>query len=43
VSSSPESVELRVDPAELEGRMRKLEIALDPFAVVSMDVRGVRD
>ncbi|HKP20596.1 MAG TPA: hypothetical protein VJT68_03710 [Thermoleophilaceae bacterium] len=43
VSSSPESVELRVDPAELEGRACKLEIALDPFAVVSMDVRGVRD
>jgi hypothetical protein len=43
MSSSPQSVELRVDPGELEGRARKLEIALDPFAVVSMDVRGVRD
>lgn len=42
VSSSPDSVELRVDPDELEGKARKLEIALDPFAVVSMDVRGVR-
>jgi hypothetical protein len=42
-SSSPQSVELRVDPRELEGRARKLEIALDPFAVVSMDVRGVRE
>jgi hypothetical protein len=43
MSSSPQSVELRVDPGELEGQVRKLEIALDPFAVVSMDVRGVRE
>jgi hypothetical protein len=42
-ASSPQAVELRVDPGELEGRARKLEIALDPFAVVSMDVRGVRE
>lgn len=43
VSASPERLELRLDPATLEGRVAKLEIALDPFAVVSMDLHAGKD
>lgn len=40
VSSSPGRLDLRLDPARLEGRVARLEIALDPFAVVSMDLHA---
>lgn len=38
VASSPELVEVRIDPHRLAGRRSRLDIALDPFAVVSMEV-----
>lgn len=40
VDSSPEGVRLRVDPERLRGRSSRLEIALDPFAVVSMELKA---
>lgn len=40
VSSSLSDVRLRVDPKRLKGRSSKLEIALDPFAVVSMELNA---
>lgn len=40
VSSSLSDVRLRVDPDRLQGRSSKLEIALDPFAVVSMELKA---
>jgi hypothetical protein len=38
VGASDRHLELKVDPRRLAGRTSKLEIALDPFAVLSMDL-----
>jgi hypothetical protein len=38
LSASERNVELRIDPRRLLGGPRRLEIALDPFAVLTMDL-----
>lgn len=42
VSSSPDEVVLDVDPESLRGGRRTLQIALDPFAVVAMELEAKR-
>lgn len=39
-TSSPNEVQLAVDPRALRGRRSRLEVALDPFAVVSMELEA---
>jgi hypothetical protein len=40
VESSPDAVVLRVDPGRLRGAGHALQIALDPFAVVAMELEA---
>jgi hypothetical protein len=38
VSATDSHLQLRVDPSRLAGRTNKLDVALDPFAVISMEL-----
>jgi hypothetical protein len=40
LSSSDRHLNLRIDPSRLAGRSSKLDVALDPFAVVSMELNA---
>jgi hypothetical protein len=40
LSSSDRSLRLRVDPRRIAGRNSKLEIALDPFAVLALELKA---
>jgi hypothetical protein len=40
LAANDRDIQLRVDPSTLAGRANKLEIALDPFAVVAMELNA---
>jgi hypothetical protein len=40
VAASDRHLHLRIDPAKLAGRSSKLDVALDPFAVISMELNA---